>query len=73
MWCGAGLLVRCMQHVQEDADWRAAVAAGGVDMRHWQPRLTAIMKLLKESPVLPAAEVTKLNCWLQRLLVCLHP
>lgn len=73
MWLNADLLVRCMQHVQADAAWQLVVSAGVADMVDWQPRLQAIMNVLQESRVLPAALVSKLSCWFQPLLVCLHP
>ena len=60
-----------MQHMQEDADWQLAVAADFPGSRKWQAQLPPVMKLLQRVPLLPSADMCKLLCWFEPMLVCL--
>ena len=60
-----------MQQMQGDADWQSAVTAGFSGIRSWQAPLDAVIRVLKEFPVLPSADICRLSCWLEPLLVCL--
>ena len=71
--CHAGHLVRCMRHIQADADWQSLVMAKfcGEEWRQWQVRLHTVFEVLKDPQhrVLTSAEVCKLSVWLEPLLV----
>ena len=69
--CLAGLLLHCMHHMQEDADWQLAVAADFPGSRQWREQLPAVMKLLQLVPLLPSADMCKLLFWFEPVLVCL--